>query len=712
MGGGYRRVPSHPLSSARFARGQAHPASQCARHRPQPSPKSWNFSAPSLSKDLKLAKRAGLRHVWPKAMSELQIIQSALEQAARRRRWAKALRGLWQGLLVGAVISLALAAAYHLFPLPPWTVWAASLAPLPCMLAGLIIGGWTKPRLAEVARWVDGRQQLQERLSTALEIASASETGSWRELIVTDAAEHVKNLDPRRLVPFRLSRACRWALVLLVLVAGLGFVPEYRSKNYLQKKSDQQNIKEAGRQLADLTRRNLEKRPPALEPTQRSMQAVGELGDQLTKKTLTRSEALKDLASVTERLKDELKEMGKDPALRKMEQAARASTGNDSQTAAGLQRQMDSLQKQLGSPTGNPEALDKFKKDLEKLQEAAKGMADKNSPSSEADRQKLSASLSALSKQAQEMGLQLPQIDDAIQALAANKTDMVLKDLEAATNDLEKTRDMAKQIQQLQQQMDKLGKDLAEQLKNGQPEAAQQTLQKMIDQLKSANLSPDQLQKMTDQVAKAVNPAGNYGKVADQLKQAAGQMKQGDKSGAAQSLANASNELGKLMQQMGDAQSLQAELEALNQASASVGSGQGWKAARNPRAGSGKDTQPGGGVGTWAENEGAEWDGKWNDRWDNSGVVRPDADPRGHTDRGPGDVNDALKPTKVKGQFSPGGQMPSITLKGVSIKGESKVAYEEAATAAQSDAQSALSQEKVPRNYQGAVRDSFDDLKK
>ena len=56
--------------------------------------------------------------------------------------------------------------------------------------------------------------------------------------------------------------------------------------------------------------------------------------------------------------------------------------------------------------------------------------------------------------------------------------------------------------------------------------------------------------------------------------------------------------------------------------------------------------------------------------------------------------------------------MPSITLKGVSIKGQSKIDYEQAATAAQSDAQSALSQEKVPRAYQNAVKDYFDDLKK
>src|SRR5205085_8844128 len=149
-------------------------------------------------------------------------------------------------------------------------------------------------------------------------------------------------------------------------------------------------------------------------------------------------------------------------------------------------------------------------------------------------------------------------------------------------------------------------------------------------------------------------------------------------------------------------------------ASMCVGSCQGWGQCKGngpPRAGQGG--KPGSGVGTWAdENGGWMYDGQWSDRWDNSGVVRPDADPRGHTDRGDGELSDALKPTKVKGQFSPGGQMPSITLKGVSIKGQSKIAYEESAATAQSEAQSALSQEKVPRAYQGAVKDYFNDIKK
>ena len=641
-------------------------------------------------------------------MSELQVIESALERAAQRCRLARALRGLWIGLLVGAAVSLLLIGTYHVLPLPLWNIALAALVPFPCMLVGFCLAGWRKPRKPEVARWLDSKQHLQERLSTALEVASVPETGTWRELIVADAARHANKLDTRQLLPLRLSGATRWALVLLALAAGLGFVPEYRSKTYLQKKADERNIKEAARQLAELTRHNLEKRPPALEPIQKSLEAVTNLAEQLTTRPITRSEALRDLANVADKLKEQLKELGKDPALRQLEQAARNSGGADSQTVAALQKQIESLQKQLGSPVGNPDALDKLKKELDKLQEAARGMGDKNSPGTDAERQKLAESLSALSKQAQDMGLQIPKLDDAINALAANQTDLFLKDLQAATADLEKLREMSKELAQMQQQVEKLGKDLAEQLQRGQPEAAQQTLQKMISQLKAADLTPEQMKKLTEEIAKAVNPAGKYGKVGEHLKSASQKMQGGDKPGAAQSLADASKELENLMQQMGDAQELQATLDALKEASSMIGTGQGWRMARRPpRAGEGGT--PGSGVGTWAE-EGATWNGETTAGWDNSGVVRPDEDPRGHSDRGEGELSDALTPTKVKGQFSPGNQMPSITLKGVSIKGQSSVSYQEAAAAAQSDAQSALSQDKVPRAYQGAVKEYFDDL--
>src|SRR5256714_771987 len=180
-------------------------------------------------------------------MSELQIIELALDQAARRRRWARALRGGWQGLLVGAVLCLLLIGAYHLLPLfdrrlPAWTVVVGALIPFPCLAIGLIIGGWRKPARNEVARWVDGRQHLKERLSTALEVASAPNAGSWRDLIVTDAAEHAKGLDARTLIPFGMPKATRWALVLLALGTGLGSMPGYHIRNLWLNQADQQSF--------------------------------------------------------------------------------------------------------------------------------------------------------------------------------------------------------------------------------------------------------------------------------------------------------------------------------------------------------------------------------------------------------------------------------------------------------------------------------------
>src|SRR5689334_24083738 len=57
-----------------------------------------------------------------------------------------------------------------------------------------------------ISRWVDGRQHLQERLSTALEVANDPNGNSWGQLVLSDAADHVKEFDPRKLVQFHLDR--------------------------------------------------------------------------------------------------------------------------------------------------------------------------------------------------------------------------------------------------------------------------------------------------------------------------------------------------------------------------------------------------------------------------------------------------------------------------------------------------------------------------
>ena len=100
---------------------------------------------------------------------------------------------------------------------------------------------------------------------------------------------------------------------------------------------------------------------------------------------------------------------------------------------------------------------------------------------------------------------------------------------------------------------------------------------------------------------------------------------------------------------------------------------------------------------------------EFKDKWENGADQRGDM--AGRSAEKDGSLSDNLVATKVKGQMTPGGPMPSITMKGVSIKGTSKVDMTEAVGAAQSEAQGALSQDQVPRAYKGSVKDYFNDLK-
>jgi hypothetical protein len=265
-------------------------------------------------------------------------------------------------------------------------------------------------------------------------------------------------------------------------------------------------------------------------------------------------------------------------------------------------------------------------------------------------------------------------------------------------------------MKDLQMQMAELGKNLAEQLEKGQGLAAYATLKRMIKELEEANLSAEQLEKILAEVEKAVPVGSEYGPLGDYLKQAVGAMQQGQKAEATAALAKAAEELKRLMDQASDCESMMAALEGLKTGQMCIGNGMGWGLCKGGGIGMRPGGRPGRGVGTWGD------DSLWMDApetglWDNSGVERPDMDARGLTDRGEAKLNEALTPTKVRGQISPGGPMPSITLRGVSIKGQSHVDYEERVASAQSDAQSALNQDQVPRAYRGAVRDYFDDLK-
>ncbi len=644
-------------------------------------------------------------------MSDIQLLEQAVDRTVARARWIRGWHGLWRGLGFGTALYLVALVLYKLAPIP-WSVVAyAGLAAVASIAVGFLWGCSRRMTRADAARFLDLRGGLKERVSTALEVSRTPDPGPWSRLVVSDASAAAGAIDPRSLLPFRLPSFSRWLVLMLVVAAGAGFAPELRSKPQLLKQQESAVAKDVGRNLVQIAKREIAQRKPAFEETKKSIEEMGQLGERLQGAKLSRDDALRELAKTSESLKQRALDLASNPSVRRLEQAARNSGSSPNQTPEALRKQMESLQKSLGDKSGREEAMRDLQKDLQKLQEAAKGMADKDGKAGEQARKNLAQSLAELSRKAEAMGMNMEDIQDAAQSLRGANIERFLKDLEVASRDLDKMADMAKTLAQMQQQAEKMGKDLEEQLKNGQAEAAAATLRQMIDTLKKSDLNGEQLARIAKEASKASKAGEQYGKVGELLKKAAAQGQGGDKEGAGQSLARAEKELQDLMNQLGDTQSLMAAMDSLQKAQMCVGNGQCWGQGNGVPRAANKPGKGGRGVGTWSENDAWAMPDGIQDLWDNSGINRGDLAGKGQTDRDP-NAPDGLTPTKIKGQMQPGGPMPSITLRGVSIKGDSKVQYTEAIAAAQSDAQSALNQEQVPKAYRNSVRDYFDDLKK
>jgi hypothetical protein len=644
-------------------------------------------------------------------MSDLELIRGTLKDVSRRFQLQVGWGWFWKGFFAGAVLWLLVLSVYKIWPVPVVGLVLGGLVWVLLSLAALVWGVARRPGAATTARWMDDRQHYQERLSTALEVAEKGGAGRWEELVIADAASCARDFDIRRAMPWKLPRLARWSLVVLVLAAGLGFVPEHRSAEYLDAKRQVEAIREAGEQLESLVKRELALRPPSLETTRESLEGVQELGRQLGKVKLNRDAALQRLASMTDRIEQQLRELAKEPAMRKLAAGERVSSDGDGKTAEGLQKQMEALQQELGKAAGRDKDLGEMQDKLGELRQAASELAAAEGAEAEAMKQQMAAAMAELASQAGAMGLDVAGLQEAIEALQSGDMGQMLQDLDAAFMDLERLAQMSKAMQDLRQQLAQMGQNLAEQLDKGQGLAAYASVQRMLRELAKADLSTEQMQEMMQEVSDAVGPGMEYGELGELLKSAAESLEQGDRAGASESLAKAAEELKRLMEQMGDCEGLASALAALKAGQMCVGNCSGWGLAKGPgRPGFKPGGKPGAGVGTWAD-EGLWMDPQNTGLGDNSGIERPAMESKGQTDRGAGELSDALTPTKVRGQVSAGGPMPSVTLRGVSIRGQSRVDYEERVTAAQSEAQSALNQDLVPRAYRGAVKDYFDDLK-
>ena len=103
--------------------------------------------------------------------------------------------------------------------------------------------------------------------------------------------------------------------------------------------------------------------PPLAESAKESLQALEALGDALSKAQLTRQNALKEVASVRENVEKEMQRWGQNPAIKRMQQAARSPSGNLSPSqATQMQQQVQDMEENLGAQEGLKDELETLQK--------------------------------------------------------------------------------------------------------------------------------------------------------------------------------------------------------------------------------------------------------------------------------------------------------------------------------------------------------------
>ncbi|HCB97665.1 MAG TPA: hypothetical protein DEP78_05330, partial [Verrucomicrobiales bacterium] len=257
-------------------------------------------------------------------MQDRVFIEAKLRETSKRLRLQAAWHAAWKAFLTGALIWVATLVIFKCFPIKAhWLGIVAFLwATLPLAAWSFF---WLKPiPLMDAARWLDHHARLQERLASALEMDPQS---PWSSLVYRDARKGVTPTQLRELMPFQLPRQARMSVWILALGAALGWFPEYRSNAYLEQVAHEQRMETAGKKLVEFVRREIKNPPPLAESAKESLQALEALGDVLSKAQLNRQNALKEVASVRENVEKEMQRWGENPAIKRMQQAARSPSG-------------------------------------------------------------------------------------------------------------------------------------------------------------------------------------------------------------------------------------------------------------------------------------------------------------------------------------------------------------------------------------------------
>ena len=383
-------------------------------------------------------------------MDTFQDLTRIIRRIDRRRQLREALLWLPRGILAGLLVAALVAAATRLRPLLDNA--QVGYTALALGLLGLVVAAVTlllqQRTLLQQARFADSHFRLQERASTAVEIAEGdlSAPPALARQQLSDTLRATAGLDVAAALPLKPERRDWFVLLLaLTLLTAAVWLPNPQADILKARRAVDQSIAEQAEEIEDLIAEieanpalTAEQQEALVEPLQSALQELQQ-GD------LTQGEAVATLSEAEADLRD-LQASNSNEALQRELQSAAAPLAN---TAAS-----QSLGQSLQS--GN----------LAQASAAANDLADSLPDLSAEERAALADSL-------QQAATALEQTDDEIAAALARAAEALQQsDLAAAQEAL---RDAAGALQQRAQQQAAAQQAAAAagQLSEGRQEVAQ-----------------------------------------------------------------------------------------------------------------------------------------------------------------------------------------------------------------------------------------------
>ena len=149
-----------------------------------------------------------------------QILE-VLHQASRQIRLQRALAGSVYAALLFHIVLIPVVVLKNVLPIDAG--WYVPVL-LPVVTAGALLGLLARLHPLEVARRIDAHFALKERLQSALEVRDRHDD-SMAKALLRDASTTAARIEPAGAFPLRLPREIRYLLPVLVLVAGLSWLP-------------------------------------------------------------------------------------------------------------------------------------------------------------------------------------------------------------------------------------------------------------------------------------------------------------------------------------------------------------------------------------------------------------------------------------------------------------------------------------------------------